>query len=274
MPQTEADWLENDLFLVQTVGINTIPIRCATVQGAQCKRLVTMIGGIPRESDRQRNLPLVNKLYGHLALALQPLSISSLLYNQPATGGSGGNWDTETLQSRTEALAALVKHFQTQLGTIENALIGSSSGAYMAVGAIEKIQAGGGEVTRLILLSPAAYPEKIERVPYGVEFTQILREPWDIATSPVFARLERFVKDGGKVLKCFFEVDDPPIPRYIQEYYQNLLREWSHGSNGISVMIIPGVAHNFQKLQRRKRENTVDEDSVRLTAKKFLEFLV
>lgn len=274
LPQSEVEWLETGKFRVERVTISRMPIKCAVVEGSKDKRLVVMVGGIPREPDRQRNLPLINKLYGYLAIELQLHGISSLLYNQPATGGSGGRWEKETLQSRTKVLVSLAEYFGKQLLSADIALIGSSAGAYMAVTAIEKIQEHGGNVLKLILLSPAAYPERIETVSYGPKFTEIIREPWDVSTSPVFPKLEKFIRNGGQLTICFFEADDPPIPLYIQEYYIHLVRELSSNSNGVSVLTIPGVAHNFHKLQKKKRENVIDNESIVATAKKFLKFLV
>lgn len=273
LPQSEAEWLETGKFRVEGVTIFGVPIKCAIAPGSKDKQLVVMVGGIPREPDRQRNLPLINKLYGYLATELQVRGISSLLYNQPATGGSGGRWEKETLQSRTNILVGLSKHFRKQLLASDIALIGSSAGAYMAVGAIEKIQEQVGNVVKLILLSPAAYPERIETVPYGSAFTEIIREPWDVATSPVFPKLEKYIRNGGKAMVCFFEVDDPPIPLYIQEYYRQLMRGLSHHNSRVSVLTIPDVAHNFRKLQKKRRENLVDNESIIATAKKFLKFL-
>lgn len=274
MPQTEAEWIKSGRFEVGTVIVNKTPIRYAIVRGSKERLLISMVGGIPREVDRQRNLPLINKLYGHLALEMQQHGVSSLLYNQPGTGSSGGDWSKETLQSRALTLSGLVDHFRSTLSALEIGIIGSSSGAYIAVNAIEEIQKQGGNVTKLILLSPAAYPERIETVPYGPRFTQILHEPWDVTTSPVFSRLERFIKCGGEVQVCFFEVDDPPIPLYVQEGYKNLARELSRAGGNVSVITIPGVAHNFRKIERKRRENVVDENSIRLTAQNFLEFLI
>lgn len=273
MPQTGEDWLKTGKFAVEDVTVRGMPIRCALVHGRNGSRLVTMVGGIPREADRRRNLPLVNKLYGQLAVELGAHGVSSMLYNQPATGGSGGEWEKETLESRVVVLAELVAHFSKRLSATDNALVGSSAGAYMAAGAVEKVQRGGEKVSKLILLSPAAYPEKVEAVPYGPEFSRLIREPWDVATSPVFARLANFARGGGKILACFFEVDDPPIPQFIQEYYRNFVRRVSPDGDGGSVITIPGVAHNFRKLKRARRENLIDENSIRATAKKFLEFL-
>ncbi len=273
MPQTEADWLNTGRFTVEYVTVRGISIKCALVPSKERGRLVTMIGGIPREPDRQRNLPLVNKLYGQLSIELAACGVSSLLYNQPATGGSGGAWEKETIASRTEVLAELVMHFSKRLSVTDNALVGSSAGAYMAVGALEHVRPHGELVSKLILLSPAAYPEKIESVSYGPEFSQLIREPWDVSTSPVFERLAKFARDGGEALTCFFEADDPPIPMFIQEYYRDHARQIFAKRGGGSVITIPGVAHNFRKLKRARRENVTDDDSIRATAHTFLEFL-
>lgn len=273
MPQTEEAWLKTGAFHVESVRVRNIPIQCALIRGTSGNRLVTMAGGIPRERDRQRNLPLINKLYGQLALDLRQHGIHSLLYNQPATGGSGGIWEEETLESRTEALAELVVHFSKRLSVADNALIGSSAGAYMAASAVAKIKSRGEKVSKLILLSPAAYPDKVEAVPYGPEFSRMIREPWDVATSPVFTRIKNFVESGGNILTAFFEVDDPPIPQFIQEQYRNFMRQVPRNGNGESVITIPGVSHNFRKLHKARRENVTDEESIRATASKFLEFL-
>lgn len=272
MPQTEADWLATGRFKVEQVSVGDVSVRCAYVEGTRGDRLVTMVGGIPRERDRRRNLPVINKLHGQLALALYEHGISSLMYNQPSTGGSSGDWDKEHLRSRTEVLARLVSYFNQKLSVADNALVGSSAGGYMAVGAAEQVQERGLHLSKLILLSPAAYPEKLECVPYGPEFTRLIRQPWDVATSPVFRRLKAFIDRGGKALTCFFEADDPPIPAYIQEYYRSFMR-YAQPSGGESIVTIPGVAHNFQKLTRPRKEDEVDEDSVRATAEKFTSFL-
>ena len=71
----------------------------------------------------------------------------------------------------------------------------------------------------------------------------------------------------------FFEEDDPPIPQYIQEQYRNFVRQLANTGDRVAIVTIPGVAHNFRKLQRKRRENVIDENSVRATAKKFDEFL-
>lgn len=272
LPESEEGWLGTGKFQVGFVTINGMRIRSALTKGLEGSQLVTMIGGIPREVERRHKLPLINKLYGHLALILQESGTSSLLYNQPATGASNGEWGKEMLQSRTSTLVGLVDRFGKQLSFSGHGLIGSSSGAYMAINAVEQIEAKGHTVSKLLLLSPAAYPQKIETVPYGEEFTRILKQPWDIATSPVFPKLKRFLKNGTSILLCFFEHDDPPIPLYIQEYYRNYMYGLQKEGKHVEVLTIPGVAHNFRRVEK-KRGSVIDDDSVRTTAERFAKFL-
>ena len=273
LPQSETEWLKTGSFRVETVAIGQKLIRCALAHSSSGNPIVTMIGGIPRDPIRQEKLPLINKLYGLLGLRLLEHSISSLLYNQPGTGGSSGKWQEETLQSRSETLVNLIKHFSETISPMDVALIGTSAGAYMAVSAIDRILNLGYKVSKLVLLSPAAYPEEIEIVPYGEEFTRLIRKPWDVATSPIFPKLKKFVADGGSLLISFFEADDPPIPLYIQEYYRNLMRELSNSGFHVRIMTIPGVAHNFRRIGVAEKKNVVDNESIRATANVLTEFL-
>lgn len=274
IPQSEDVWLATCRFDLERVHINRIPIQCAVAKGTLSNQLLIMSGGIPRETERQRNLPLINKLYGLVSMYAQERGVSSVLYNQPGTGKSGGIPEKATLKTRSAALVGLVEHFAKQLTATDITIIGSSAGAYMAISAVDELRKREITASRLILLSPAAYPEEVEAVPYGPKFSELIRKPWDVTTSPVFPKLERFMLNGGKVLLCFFQEDDPPIPRYIQEQYQNLVRRHAAPESGTSVMTIPGVAHNFRKLHRKQKGTVIDELSVRATAKIFHEFLI
>ncbi len=274
LPQSEAEWLSTGKFSNETVPVRSNRIRCAVAKGPRTHRLIIMVGGIPRDPTKRERLPLVNKLYGHLARKLLDCGVTSIMYNQPATGGSTGEWEKETLNTRTQTLEDLTIHFVQQYLATDIGLIGTSSGAYMAVSAIEKIQSERCKVSKLVLLSPAAYPLEIERVPYGEEFTRLIRTLWDIATSPVFAKLRKFVTTGGALLVTFFEADNPPIPEYVQEYYRGFVRQSSKEGWNTKVFTIPGVAHNFRRIGSAEIRNVVDNDSIRVTADTLSQFLV
>lgn len=273
LPQSESEWLKIGKFEIKTLEINGRKIRCALTRGDKEGQLITMAGGVPRDPDRRKKLPLINKLYGHLALKMLDQGESSLLYNQPATGGSSGEWETETIQSRTDVLVKTSKHFYENTNSSELALIGTSAAGYMAVRAIEPLQACDVKVAKLVLLSPAAYPQEIETMPYGEAFTEIIRKPWKVADSPIFPELENYLRNGGSAYISFFEADDPPIPKHIQEYYQTLVERLSREGIDITLNRIPGVAHNFRRIGAHTGQNIVDNDSVRSTAALLKDFL-
>ncbi len=273
LPQSETEWLETGKFDIEIIEVDGKQIRCALARGGGGKPLVAMAGGIPRDPERRKKLPLINKLYGHLAIKLLDENESSLLYNQPATGGSSGEWESETIQSRTNILAGVSEHFHGRTHASSLSLIGTSAGAYMAVNALERLENQHIKVPKLVLLSPAAYPAEAESVPYGEAFRDIVRQYWDVEDSPIFSKLEKYIKSGGSAFISFFEDDDPPIPRQIQEYYKALAERLSGEGGAISVTTIPGVAHNFRRIGVPEGKNVVDNDSIRTTAASLANFL-
>lgn len=274
LPQSEVEWLETGKFQVEMVTINDRQIRCALARGLENEPLTVMAGGIPRDQERREKLPLINKLYGHLAIKMLDQNKSSLLYNQPSTGGSSGEWEKETLLSRSDALVGVTEYFYRGVSASDVTLIGTSAAGYMTVNALEQLQDRGVKVLKLVLLSPAAYPEEVENIPYGEMFTELIRRQWNVAESPVFPRLERYVKDGGALFISFFEADDPPIPRHIQEYYKTFARRLSEEGGDVTLMTIPGVTHNFRRINSQESKNIVDNDSIRSTTAMLVNFLI
>jgi hypothetical protein len=274
LPQSEREWLETGKFTISTVSILGNRIRYTVTNSVDTDLLVTMVGGIPRDPNRRSRLPLINKLYGLMATKLVDHSVNSVLYNQPATGGSSGDWDSETITSRSKTLVSLIEHTGNSTGCSKHTLIGASAGAYMAVKATDLLKGTKNKIDKLLLISPAAYPLEIENEPYGENFSKIVRAPWDVANSPMFSRLERFVLEGGSLLISFFEADDPPIPRYIQHYYCEFARKLISRNHDVQLITIPGVAHNFRRINTSEKGNVVDNDSIRSTAEEFVRFIL
>lgn len=274
LPQSELEWLQTGKFYIEEIIINDLSIKCALTHTDKPKSLLALSGGIPRDKDRQKNLPLINKLYGKIAVDLLDRNVKSLLYNQPATGGSGGEWNKETLNSRIKTLSELIMYYCKNLGISEVSIVGSSAGAYMALRALDLISNSGILINSVILLSSAAYPQELEDIPYGEKFTKIVSSSWNIETSPAFKDLEKHSKNGTNFLISFFEVDDPPIPIKIQEYYKFVLNKSTKEEGKDSVVIIPNVSHNFNRLIKKKNQNIIDNSSVVTTAKKFVEFIL
>jgi len=273
LPQSEEEWLQLGKFEIEKITVEGREIRCALVRGPEHSPLVTMVGGIPRDPERRKKLPLINKLYGHLALKVLDQGESSLLYNQPSTGGSTGEWKEETFQSRTKVLVETSKYFYDHTSATNLSLVGTSAGAYMVVNALQQLEGLGIRVPRIALLSLAAFPKGIEDIAYGESFSRAIHEDWDISDSPVFPLLEKYVRNGGSVFMSFFEADDPPIPQHIQNFYKDFARRLSDTGADIRSTIIPGVAHNFRRIDISEGANAVDNDSIRTTTTVLANFL-
>jgi hypothetical protein len=273
LPQSEGEWLETNYFKVENVIVDDKSIRCAFSQGVECSGLVTMVGGVPRDPERRKQLPLINKLYGHLAVKLAKVNESSVMYNQPATGGSDGDWEKETLKTRTAVVANVSKHFLYELNSTNLSIIGTSAGAYMAVRSIESLNQEGLSVKKLVLISPGFYPPEAETLPYGEMFKNIISSPWEINTSPIFNDIKNFTESGGEVLITFFESDDPPIPMRMQIFCKEFAKNLAENGAKIEVITIPGVAHNFRTIGSEESKNVVNNQSVRDTANVIMSFL-
>ena len=179
----------------------------------------------------------------------------------------------ETIQSITDTLAGVAKYFHKDTSASSVSLVGTSAAGYMAVNALEQLRDQEIKTTKLVLLSPAAYPKAIEKIPYGEAFTKLIRKPWNIAESPIFPKLERYVRDGGSLFISFFEADNPPIPLHIQEYYKSFVQRLSEEGGDITFTIIQGVAYNFRRIDSQGSKNIVDNDSIRSTADAMVGFL-
>lgn len=272
MPQTEADWLDTGRFEMEpkTVAGHDVMTALASpaISGVDPSLVIT-VGGIPRDPVRREKLPTINKLYAQLSLNVADSGHYGLMYNQPGTGKSSGDFETITFGEHIKTLVELSDEVAAGLGINKIHLVGTSAGSYMAARAVEDIQERGLEIRSLVLQSPPAFPEAVEDVPYGPEFSELIRTPWEVSDSPVFKDIRRFARFGGKICLLYFQGDDPPIPGHIQTKYHDTI--WELGQKGADVTSLScnGVAHNFIKLNNNpaSRRNAVDDASVYGTAR-------
>lgn len=275
LPQSEREWLEFGEFRLEQRPVHGVDICIAHADGCHdsAGKLVLMAGGVPRDPERRQKLPLINKLYGNLALKLAEDGHHSILYNQPGTGRSGGDFSAETLASRTRTLAGLALAAAEEGGHDEIILVGMSAGSYMAGRAVEMIERGGPIVRGLALQSPAAYPQAAEHVPYGNEFTETIRSNWEVPASPVFTDIKRASSRGTRLLVSYFQKDDPPIPVPIQEYYMDTVAALQDSGYDATMYSIYGVEHNFRRLGTDHKRNVVSNDSIRATTQVLRDFV-
>ncbi len=271
LPASEKEWLDKNIFTEEFLRVEENTVRCAV---ANCKvqgTLVVMVGGVPRDEKERKNLPLINTFFGHLAESLKDSGIASVLYNHPGTGLSTGDWGKETLNTRSSVLAQVAGHYYKKMQSLDVAIVGVSAGGYMAVQAMRELQNKGVPVSKLILISPAAYPKTLLDVPYGDAFTKMIRTPWDFTTSPIFNDIKKFTTEGGTSFISFFEDDDPPIPMEVQKSFMSTAEVLNATGKNIEVAIIMGAAHNFRNVGEEKR--TANIGSIFATVSYLVSFL-
>lgn len=271
LPASEKEWLDKNIFTEVFLRVEENTIRCAV---ANCKvqgTLVVMVGGVPRDEKERKNLPLINTFFGHLAESLRGSGVTSVLYNHPGTGLSTGDWNKETLNTRSSVLAQVTNYFCKKTQSFDVAIVGVSAGGYMAVQAMRELQNCGVSVSKLALISPAAYPDSLLDIPYGDDFSRILRTPWDFTTSTIFEDIQKFTLEGGSSFISFFENDDPPIPKLVQECFTSTVETLRRKGGNIELATIMGVAHNFRNPGEEK--SIVNIESIFTTAAYLVSFL-
>jgi|GEM_PF-5717485 len=126
------------------------------------------------ESTKERLLPLAREM--------ARLAWSCLTFSLPGHGNSSGNLLGSTLVGRKQMTHKIAEHFDFWPADI---VLGISMGAHTAISLLgDEPEA----FKKLVLLVPAAYAREAEEVPFGPEFSEILRKPksyhsarnWDI----------------------------------------------------------------------------------------------
>ena len=120
-------------------------------------------------------------------------------------GETGGALMGSSLASRVRQAWT----FAAAMPRMPTVLFGSSMGAYVAIRAIERLP----NVSRLILVVPGVYDPSAYEVPFGPEFSAIIRRPDSWASSDAFKRLAAF---SGETL-IVAAAEDSVIPRAIPE---------------------------------------------------------
>lgn len=239
----------------------------------KAKAMAVMVGGIPRDPERQRALPLINKLHGALAIELSRCGYVGTLYNQPGTGQSQGDLATETLAFRAATLETFTANMCRKLRIGRVAFIGMSAGSYLAIKASNRMAKADVEVSHLILQSPPAFPPLAEEIPYGQQFRETLAN-WDFTEAPIFRDLTEWKTHNKPTYISYFEADNPPIPDTIQAQYRNFAERFNADGKPITFEVIEGVAHNFRRISAGANDrNVIDNDAIRASAAHLIDFL-
>ena len=125
-------------------------------------------------------------------------------------GETGGEIIGSSLKERVEQAVAVIDS-QTLSSPIS--IIASSMGGYVAI-LLTKIY----NVENLILIAPAVYTSKVYDVPFGLEFTKIIREPYSWLESDSWEILKNY---KGNLLIISAEKDQIIPDEVIKKIYNS-----------------------------------------------------
>lgn len=151
----------------------------------------------------------------------------SLAVDFRGIGESEGTFKLSSLLDRLADAQATLKAFSSYANKV--IVIGCSMGAHVAV----KLLEGNNEVRETILLYPAAYGKKAERLPFDQSFTNELRTPNSWKDSPVFPVLRKYL---GKIMIIYGQ-EDTIIPSEVKAAYQKAIE------NKGRFTMLPNVNH-------------------------------
>ncbi len=168
--------------------------------------------------------------FGELRDFLYQRQISSIAFDHFGHGKSGGSQLGSTLAQRVAQVGAVIE--QLTLSSEQLSLIGFSMGAYVAA-----LAAQAHAIPRLGLAIPAAYASAAYQVPFGPDFSQILRTPRSWENSDAFDVIASY---RGHLLVVSAE-QDAVVPAEIPaRYHQQAGRSASRHHH-----IIEGAGHNL-----------------------------
>lgn len=141
-------------------------------------------------------------------------------------GQTGGVFADSSLQRRSQQAQSVIE----QAGVRPTALAGISMGAYNALRLSEELEA-----QALILIVPGIYTPEAHEVPFGPDFSAIIRRPRSWADSDAWDILGRF---RGRLLVVAGE-QDSVIPLEIPER----LHAAATRASQRELLVVPGAGH-------------------------------
>lgn len=178
--------------------------------------------------------------FAPLRKVLSELGIGSIAFDCIGHGETGGALGVSSLASRTRQAAAVI---EAQCGDAPLALIGTSMGAYNAIRLAEKHS-----IEALILVVPGVYTPDAYEIPFGQEFSAIIRKERSWNATDAWKILAGF---RGRLLVIAAE-RDAVIPAEIPER----LVASAEKASWRELHVVPGAEHNrlFSLLAERTDE--------------------
>lgn len=168
--------------------------------------------------------------FAELRLFLYASGIETIAFDFVGHGRTGGQQLGTTLAQRVAQVEAIGQ--AQDLAWPELTIIGFSMGAYVAVRVAAALGAG-----RLCLAIPAAYAPEAFAVPFGPEFTDVLRRPRSWSNSDAFELISQY---AGHLLVLSAE-NDNIVPSAIPQTYFSVARQ----ALSVRHQVVARAGHNL-----------------------------
>jgi pimeloyl-ACP methyl ester carboxylesterase len=193
-------------------------LKCDSMVGASSLQTLLIHGA--GTSERGRFAPLRRVLHEH--------RIASVAFDCIGHGETGGDLSSSSLASRTRQAEAVLDALP---GTNRLAVVGTSMGAYNAIRLLATRR-----IDSLVLVVPGVYTPAAYEVPFGSQFTALIRQERSWDQTDAWALLAQF---KGRLLVIAAEKDNvipAEIPlRLVQCAVQASWRK---------LHVVPDAAHN------------------------------
>jgi pimeloyl-ACP methyl ester carboxylesterase len=166
-------------------------------------------------------------VFTRLRQSLNASNIPSVSFDFIGHGETGGDILGSSLRERTEQAKAVIKHTCTEPLT----LIAASMSGHTAIKLTQIFS-----VNTLILLVPAVYSQRAYNLPFGPDFSAVIRKPYSWRESDAFEILSRY---KGDLIVIAAEFDDI-IPREVVEQIYSSAEKTADRV----LHVIPGSKHS------------------------------
>lgn len=188
-------------------------------------------------------------VYDYLRQPLAKQGIASAAFDCIGQGETGGKLIGSSLQERTDQASTVTDALSVPEPF---ALLGGSMGAYTAIKLTQLY-----EVDRLVLMVPGVYREDVYDLPFGDNFTQLIREDKSWENSDAWEILESF---HGKLLIVAAE-NDATVPAEIPQRLYDAAKYADR-----QLHIVKGAPHNIHNFLADPNNKTAFDECYTLIA--------
>lgn len=222
---------DESVLLVEIPYKNTLLSTRIVVPHVHSEAWVLFLNGAGVGLSKDRFLPFHQ--------AFKDAGINSVSFDYIGTGSTGGTMSESSLVDRIGQVSAVLEWLRGAYGELQKlGLYGVSMGCYVALGVSHAFP---GRVKKLMLVTGAAYAQRAHEVPFGPEFTTILRSSTEEQQSWADSYSFDWLRESAADVLLVVAENDEIVPRAISERYRDISLARSKGAT--EYFIISGATH-------------------------------